>query len=167
MNYADWPYAPKNGYKQGTNYITISLFIETHRGLEGLPDPLFSLSEADAEYQGKMLPSARAIYLHSKGEHDAMSKLVGSYKQWCRLKELEWFRSEWELWHAEWLMLQGQDARNWLKVHQSESVSAARTLFDDAKKADVGRPKKPKRESRNDADAEAADVDRVVAIRSR
>lgn len=165
FNHAEWPYSPDAGYRGGTNYRTISLFIERCR--EGDESPYYSLSEADVCVEGKWYPSARLIYINSKGEYDAYRKLVGSYKQWTVLKELAWFREFWEAWHAEWKMLQAEKAREKLVAFSKTEVSAARALFDDAKKnATAGRPKKS-RARRDDADAEESDMARVVAIRPR
>lgn len=165
MDYADWPYAPKEGYRSGNNYLTQALFVEMSRGTD-VAEPMFSLGECDVEWNGKTLPSARLIYINSKGEHDAMSKLVGSYKQWTRLKELEWFRKEWELWHAEWMMLEGERARRYLVAQSPVSTSAAKTLFDHANKNDIGRPTK-KRTKRDDSSELDDDIARVVEIRKR
>ena len=164
MNYTDWPHAPKEGYRVGNNYLTQALFVEMTRNLE--VEPLFSLGETDAEWQGRTLPSARLIYINSKGEHDAMSKLVGSYKQWTKLKELDWFRKEWELWHQEWLMLEGERARHLLRVQAPLSTSAAKTLFDHANKNDIGRPTKKKAKPDDTSELDD-DISRVVELRKR
>lgn len=165
MKYADYPYAPKGGYRSGSNYLTAALFVETQKAGQEHIQPRYTLKEDDVEEGGVVYPSARLIYLASKGEHDAMSKLVGSYYQWLALKELAWFREKWEMWHAEWLMLQGQDAREQLRTHALVNVSAASTLFKDAKThPTVGRPKK-ERQKRDDSAAYEEDAARVVAIR--
>lgn len=163
MDYANWPFSPPDGYKSSGQLMTAGLFLETHRGQEHIR-PLYSLGEADVVEEGNTYPSARQIYIHSKGEHDAMRKLVGSFRQWTILKELDWFRSAWELWHAEWLMIQGQDAREWLRLHSAQNVSAASTLFKDSKGMSVGRPKKD-RTRKDDSKEHADDADRVVSIR--
>lgn len=164
MDYSNYPYAPADGYRSFNQYLTVGLFLETHRGQEHIK-PRYSLGEADVTVDGVVYPSARLIYIQSKGEHDAMCKLVGSFKQWCELKELAWFRECWEMWHAEWLMLQGQDARGWLKVHSMKSPGAAAALFRDAKTAPgAGRPRKPKVRN-DDSGAIEDDVDRVVRLR--
>ncbi len=163
MDYENWPYAPKEGYRSGSNYLTQALFVEMSRGID-VAKPLFSLGESDVEWEGTTLPSARLIYINAKGEHDAMSKLVGSYRQWTKLKELEWFRKEWELWHAEWLMLEGEKARTHLRVASRGNVSAAKTLFDHANKNEVGRPTK-KKTKRDDSSDIGDDSDRVVQLR--
>lgn len=167
MDYANWPYAPKEGYRSGNNYLTQALFVELSRGVE-VAEPRFSLGETDVEWNGRVLPSARLIYLHSKGEHDAMSKLVGSYKQWTKLKELEWFRKEWELWHQEWLMLEGERARGLLRLQAcgAGGTSAAKALFDYSNKGTIGRPTK-KRTKADESDALDDDISRVVALRKK
>lgn len=164
IDYALWPHSPKAGYRVGNNYLTQALFAETARGDDAAP--LYSLGETDVEWAGQLLPSARLIYINSKGEHDAMSKLVGSYKQWTKLKELEWFRKEWELWHQEWLMLEGERARHLLRVQAPLSTSAAKTLFDHANKNDIGRPTKKRAKADDSSDLDE-DIARVVELRKR
>lgn len=165
MDYANWPYAPTDGYRSGNNYLTQALFVETSRSTD-VAEPRFSLGESDVEWNGRLLPSARLIYINSLGEHDAMRKLVGSYKQWTRLKELEWFRSEWELWHQEWLMIEGEKARKLLQSHAmlTGGTSAAKTLFEHSNKNGVGRPAK-KKTKHDDGDAVDSDVSRVIQLR--
>lgn len=163
-DYANWPFSPAEGYRVGANYLTMSLFVEKHRGTDA--QPLYSLSETETTENGVTYPCARSIYLASKGEHDAMRKLVGSFKQWQVLKELSWFRKEWEAWHAEWSMIQAQEARELLKQHASDKggSSAAKALWDDAKKLQVGRPRKSRAKA-DTSEAEDEDVSRVVALR--
>ncbi len=163
-DHANFPYAAAAGFK-GDNFtfLTTALFVETNADRKY--PPRFSLGEVDVEEAGVVYPSARLIYLFSKGEHDAMSKLVGSFKQWMRLKELEWFRKELDSWQAEWAMLQADKARQQLEFHAFKNPSAAKTLFDDATKRDVGRPKKPRSKKADAEDDIDADSNRIVSIR--
>lgn len=166
FDYENWPFSPAEGYRSGPNFLTVSLFVEKHRGTE-VP-PLYSLAETETTQDGVTYPCARSIYLASKGEHDAMRKLVGSFKQWQVLKELAWFRKEWEAWHAEWSMMQAQDAREMLKRHAGVKggAAAAKALWDDAKKLQQGRPKKGRTRSENH-EAEDEDASRVISLRGR
>jgi len=164
FNYAEWPASPQEGYRIGTNYLTVGLFVELERGNTG--DPLYSLGETDVwdEARQRWFPSARLIYLASKGEHDAMQKLVGSFKQWAKLKELEWFRKELDGWMAEWAMKKEQHARELLEFHAFKNPSAAKTLFDDAKKKAPGRPVKSRAKKDNSTDVEDH-INRVTQLR--
>lgn len=163
-DYANLPPAPPEGYK-GDNYtfLTTALFIETN--VDRKYTPRWSLGEVDVVEGETVYPSARLVYLFSKGEHDAMTKLVGSFKQWTRLKELEWFRKELESWQQEWALLQADKAREQLAVHAFKNPSAAKTLFDDATKRDVGRPKKRKGTKPDAADDDDGDSNRIVNLR--
>jgi hypothetical protein len=164
IDYANLPPAPPEGCR-GDNglFLTTALFVETN--VDRKYPPRWSLGEVDVEQNGVVYPSARLVYLHSKGEHDAMSKLVGSFKQWTRLKELEWFRKELEAWQAEWLLLQADKAREQLAFHAYKNPSAAKTLFDDANKRGVGRPKKKRHNQTENPEDDASDAARIVNIR--
>ena len=164
MDYVNFPMAPLEGYRAPNNdYLTASLFVEMHRG--AIQPPRFSIGDTEVEWEGRIIPCARLVYINSKSEHDAMSKLVGSYRQWCKLKELAWFKEAVESWHDEWLMIQGGSALKKLTVHSLDSVSAAKTIFDHANKNARGRPRKSKMPERDDSGNVDDDISRVVEMR--
>lgn len=165
IDHANWPFAPLEGYRAGGQFVTVSLFVELHRGTENFK-PMYTIAEDDIEVDGVVYPSARRIYLASKGEHDAMRKLVGSFKQWSKLKELRWFDTEFQMWQDEWKMLQAEKARELLVKHAEGQPSAARALWDDAKKAAQGRPTKKRTKTDPTPDA-ADDAERVVSMIGR
>ncbi len=164
FNYREWPASPSGGYRSGVNYLTEALFVETTRMAATIP-PLYSLAETESEWNGIWYPCARKIYLHSDGEHDFLVKLVGSFKHWNILKELRWFKLRLDLWQDEWRMYQQDKARVYLDMHASAKggAGAARALFDDAKKTNVGRPRKQKVVLTDTSD-HTPDADRVVAF---
>ncbi len=166
FDYANWPASPSAGHRSGANYLTEALFVETTRMADRYL-PLYSLSETESEWNGVWYPCARKIYLHSEGEHDFLVKLVGSFKHWLILKELRWFKVKLDLWQEEWRMAQVDKARAYLDMHASSKggAGAARALFDDAKKGNVGRPRKNKSAKAEPVDADHShDADRVVAF---
>lgn len=162
--YEEQPFSPAEGRKgENRQFLTTALFLETNTDRKY--PPVFSLSDVDVLEDGVLYVSARLIYIHSDGEHDAMLKLVGSFRQWERLKELGWFAKELESWQAEWSMRKVDEARRLLKVHALVNPSSAKALFDDAKKrTTVGRPRK-KRVAERDEDDVTDDASRVVSIR--
>ncbi len=167
IDYVDFPYAPLDGYRGSNNiHLTNALFVET----TSTPDiePLFTIKESAIIHNGRLIPSARLVYIHSDGEWDAMSKIVGSFRQWAKLKELKWFQDLLDLWKAEWYLRQETLARALLFQHAAAKggASSAKALFDDAKKGGrlPGRPKKAKGKQ-NEDDAIGADASRIVSLR--
>lgn len=170
-DYRNFPEAPACGYK-GENgcHLTNALFVETSQ-TPNIP-PRFTLGDIPIKREdGTLIPSARFVYVHSKGEHDALKKLVGSFAQWARLRELKWFSDLLRAWQCEWYMKQECEARELLAMHAlgKTGSAAAKALFDEARKAGkgAGRPagKKKAKNNTNEDYELGEDLARVVAIR--
>lgn len=143
FDYSGWKPSPPRGIRGGnSNYLLGSLFYD-QTWQEDLAVYVMG-AEAYQTPNGKWLPSAYQILLHSSDEYDAMIKLVGNLEQWDRLKDLEWF--------SKWLErgLREQEARVTSKIRQAmlakaldgDSASARTVLAIDKEKSKkpVGRP---------------------------
>lgn len=115
----------------------------------------YTLKNEDVIRDGKHYVSAYQVYMHSIDESDAALKLVGSYRHWRKLLDLDWFvKGDPQLGHEgleQWRIDMDQRDRTLAKKQLLESaangnVQAQKLMYgaDAPKKA--GRKAKPKPE---------------------
>lgn len=163
INYAELPYLPRDGIQTPGNnkWATRSLFLETAE-VEWEPGAMWCLSEHEIFAHGRWYPSAWMIYIHATDEYDALRKICGNVRQWEAIKRMHVHARKGSFEDtilADWQAEQAHLQRSALKLALMDGVqkmgpgytTAARTLLQiiDGGKP-VGRPKKAKKEPKDD-----------------
>ena len=153
---AGWvrPEFPATGLKG--HWRTEALFLDTAPEPEKVA-PSYTFREHAIEYDGKVLPSAYQVILHSDSEYDAAIRLLGSYRHWERLKKSprvfnKGVYGKQNVYTIEialrdmHIRIQAEAKSELLALAQTGNVTAARTIYDGAP---IGKEKsKPKKETK-------------------
>lgn len=128
----------------GLRICTKALFYEfRHHTTSKITAP-YCLKDWDYEYNGVTYLSMYMIYMRCDSEYEAAIQLLGSYKQWCKLRECSWFIPYIERWEAERNIRDEAVARSILvALTEAGNVTAAKTVYANSNKTKaegVGRP---------------------------
>jgi hypothetical protein len=151
---------------------THSLFRESYLPGEEYP-PEFTLGEEDIEYEGRVLPSMRRLFLSYSDPtgYQFAKEVLGSYEHWKRLCRATWFKQHLEVWLEELevkLLSQGlQKIQKIAKDDSGQSFNANKYLAEKGWQPKKGRPKKAdiEREAKIQAGVEAAVADDMERLR--
>ena len=164
---------PKSQLKGSTGLpITESLFLECGYN----PDAVYSLKEEDCDYNGKIYPSIKLLYLSEvtspvDGEYDFANKYFLNWSHWeriCRNKRLRAYIDEWR--DELEVKLRSKGLSQVISHAEEGNYQAAKWLAEGMfSKRGAGRPTKEEKERKlaqdsRIADEWQADLDRVNAI---
>ena len=111
------------------NPLTQSLFLE----LGYNQFAVYTLKENDYEYEGKLLPSLKRLYLEMEDvtEYDFASQHLLGWKHWVRLGENKNIRLHIDEWREELeLKLRARAAKQMMELANAGSYQAAKWLAD-------------------------------------
>lgn len=123
-------------------FLTQSLFLETNYG----PDAIYTLKDVDFEYNGRIYPSIKRLYLEvgDPTEYRFACTYFAGIKQWNRIASNKLFKGYVEEWRYELeLKLRSEGIKLSMQQARKGSWQASKWLADkgwDDKK--VGRPSK-------------------------
>ena len=115
-------------------YKTKGLFLETNRNYKNNGNAPYTLKPYDHEFKDVFYPSAKKIYLSCEDptEYSAAIKMFGSWEQWEKLCELDWFMEHLSEWRKELeVLLRSKSVKQIISEAEagtSKSLSAAKFI---------------------------------------
>ena len=138
---ADWKKDDSKLKDNNGRYLTQGLFLEIGYG----PFSIFTLSDRDKLYKGKVYPSLKRLYLEEADvvEINFANKYLWGWDQWQKMNASEVLRPYFDKWRDELSLMVQSDAIGSIIDQSLENSSAAKWLaargWDQRK---VGRPSK-------------------------
>lgn len=127
-------------------YKTLSLFLESAYD----KDALYTLAEYDKEYEGKVYPSIKLLYLAEEDvtEYEFANKHLAGWKQWQKLLRNSVIREHIEDWRAELeLKMTARNMRRIEDMAAAGSYNAARFIANKEYANGKGRPSKAEKQA--------------------
>lgn len=126
--------------------LTQSLFLETGYS----SDALYTLKEVDSEYNGKVYPSIKRLYVEMADptEYKFATEYLLSWKHWQRICENKFLRKHIDEWREELeVKLRSQATVNLINESRKGSYQAAKWVADKGwDQRTAGRPTKAEKE---------------------
>jgi hypothetical protein len=143
---------------------THSLFRESYQPQDEGLEAVFTLGEEDIEYEGRILPSMRKLFLsyNDPTGYQFAKEVLGSYEHWKRLCKASWFQAHLSTWLEELeVKLMSSSIRKIKDVagtDTAQAFNAAKYLAERGWVPKKGRPSKDaiQREARIQAQVEEA-----------
>lgn len=132
-------------------YMTQALFYEQPSG----EDEIAKFTLKDYDHKGYI--SMYLVYMQYDTEYEAALRLLGSWKHWCKLKELAWFKEHVDAWNAERDLRDKALAKQQLKENaENGNVTAQRLLYTGEEKKTTRKKKTEEKKAGDVVDLGAA-----------